>query len=275
MYRELSKKNWRNWWNISSAEQPDVLIVWGIFKSIREEGYWLVTDFLKDKFKDKLKNLRPISPHAFIGDYKNMKIAITHAYGGAFSGDQVQHFIKLGAKLVILLGHFGGLTKKKIPVGRIFIPNTAYRADGTSYYFLGHSQRIIEPDKEIVKWLEKRLNKKWIPHIAGPIRTVSTMLGQTNQRIKKWQKEKFIGVDLESAVVFSIAKFNKVKSVSILHHSDHVGGGRLLNEVSKKELEEKKKARKLLVSLALATAKKFGKNKNFRSAKKKIRARAK
>ncbi len=274
MYRELSKKNWRNWWKVSPDEQPDVLIVWGIFKSIKEEGYWLVTDFLKDKFKDQLKNLRPISPHAFIGDYKGIKIAVTHAYGGAFSGDQVQHFIKLGAKLVILLGHFGGLTKKKIPVGKIFIPTSAYRADGTSYYFLGRSRRIIEPSKEVVKWLEKYLDKKGIPHIAGPIRTVSTMLGQTNQRVSKWQQEKFIGVDLESAVVFSIAKFNKVKSISILHHSDHVGGGKLLNEVSPKELEEKKKARKILVSLALETAKKFGKSKKIRSSKKKTRPRA-
>lgn len=274
MYRELSGKKWKKWWNIGENETPDVLIVWGIFKSVKEEGYWLVTDFLRDHFKDQLKNLRPISPHAFIGDYKNMKIAVTHAYGGAFSGDQVQHFIKLGAKLVILLGHFGGLTRKKIPVGRIFIPTAAYRADGTSYYFLGGARRIIEPDKEVLKWLEKHLDKKGISYISGQIRTVSTMLGQTNQRVSKWQREKFIGVDLESAVVFSIAKFNKVKSISILHHSDHVGGGKLLNEVSQKELEEKKKARKVLVSLALETANKFGKGKKFRSSKKKLGSRA-
>ena len=264
MYRELSGKKWRDWWQVSPAEKPDVLIVWGIFKSIKEEGYWLVTDFLLDHFKDYLKNIKPISPHAFVGRYKGVNIAVTHAYGGAFSGDQVQHFIKLGARLIILLGHFGGLTKKKIPVGKIFIPTAAYRADGTSYYFMWKSRRLVKPDREVVKWLGKYLNKNKMPYVAGNIKTVSTMLGQTNSRIKKWQKENFIGVDLESAVVFSIARVNKVKSVSILHHSDHVGGGKLLSDVSQKELKEKKKARKIIVNLALRTAEKFGKKKKSR-----------
>ena len=261
MYRELSEKKWQDWWQISPAEKPDVVIVWGIFKSIREEGYWLVTDFLLAHFQDRLKGIKPISPHAFSGKYKGMNIAVTHAYGGAFSGDQAQHFIKLGAKLIILLGHFGGLTKKKIPVGKIFIPSAAYRADGTSYYFMGKSRRLVKPDKEVVKWLGRYLNKNKIPYITGNIKTVSTMLGQTNSRIKKWQREKFIGVDLESAVVFSIARVNKVKSISILHHSDHVGGGKLLGDVSEKELEEKKKARKMIVDLAFEVAEKFGKDK--------------
>jgi len=43
-----------------------------------------------------------------------------------------------------------------------------------------------------------------------------------------------------------------------LHHSDHVGGGKLMDSTTKSQKEAKKRARKMLVELALAVAKKFG-----------------
>ena len=52
MYRDLSKKKWQSWWKISSKDKPDVLILWGIFKSIAEEGFWSVPEFLMYQFEE-------------------------------------------------------------------------------------------------------------------------------------------------------------------------------------------------------------------------------
>ncbi|MBI4087221.1 MAG: hypothetical protein HY434_00100 [Candidatus Liptonbacteria bacterium] len=259
MYRDLSKKKWQEWWKVSKKDKPDVLILWGIFKSIAEEGFWSVPDFLMHHFEPHLQNIRKLSlPHAFIGERNGVKVAVSHAYGGAFSLDQVIQYSKIGARTVVLIGHFGGL-QPGLKVGQIFIPSSAYRSDGASFHLLGKEDRFVYPSEEIENWLKSYLKQKRIPYTTGVIKTVSTMAGQTGDMIDEWKRGGFAGLDLESGVVFSAAKKLGFKTVAILHHSDHVGGGKLLSHATKSQKEAKKKARKLLVDLALRIADKFGK----------------
>jgi purine-nucleoside phosphorylase len=258
MYRDLSDKQWQSWWKIDPKDKPDVLILWGIFKSIAEEGFWSVPDFLMYQFKPHLKKIRRLSlPHTFIGEYKGLNIAVTHAYGGAFSLDQTIQLTKLGAKLVILIGHFGGL-QDGLKVGQIFIPSAAFRSDGASFHLLGKEDRFVYPSQDMEVWLKSYLEKKKIPYVTGVVKTASTMVGQNAEMINEWKRGGFVGVDLESGVVFSAAKKFGFKSISIMHHSDHVGGGKLLSHTTKPQKEAKKKARKLLVDLALRVADEFG-----------------
>lgn len=258
-YRDLGDKEWQEWWKVSPKNRPDVLILWGIFKSIAEEGFWSVPDFLMHKFSPYLKNIRRLKlPHTFVGDYKNLKIAVTHAYGGAFSLDQTIQLSKLGAKLIILIGHFGGL--QKLPVGLIFVPSAAYRSDGASFHLLGKEDRIVYPTEEIEIWVKNYLKRKKIPYSSGIVKTVSTMAGQTDNLIKEWKRGGFVGVDLESGVVFSAGKKFGLQTIAIFHHSDHVGGGKLLSHATPAQKKAKKEARNLLVELALKVAEKFGKS---------------
>ncbi len=216
-------------------------------------------DFLKYQFEPHLENLRQHTlPHTFIGEKNGIKIAVTHAYGGAFSLDQVIQHSKLGAKVVVLIGHFGGL-KDGVAVGEIFVPSAAYRSDGASYHLLGKEDRFVYPTEEIESWLKHYLKEKKIKYTTGIIKTVSTMVGQTDDMIAEWKRSGFAGVDLESGVVFSAAKKTGMKAITILHHSDHVGGGKLLPNATKKQIEAKKKARQLLAELAVRVAEKFGK----------------
>ncbi len=259
MYRELPRRLWQKWWRAEKENRPDVLILWGIFKSITEEGFWSVPEFLKSQFEPYLENIRPHSlPHTWIGERDGLKIAISHAYGGAFSLDQAIQHAKIGAKLVILVGHFGGL-KDGLKVGEIFIPSAAYRSDGASFHLLGKEDRIVYPSEEIENWLKSYLRQRKISYRSGIIKTVSTMVGQTDEMIKEWKKGGFVGVDLESGVIFSAGKKMGFRCISILHHSDHVGGGKLLPNATRRQKEEKKKARKLLAELAVKVAEKFGK----------------
>ena len=259
MYSELSGKKWQKWWEVKPKDKPDVLILWGIFKSIAEEGFWSVPEFLLHQFEPHLKNIRRMSiPHTFIGERNGVKIAVTHAYGGAFSLDQAIQHSKLGAKLVILVGHFGGL-QKNLKVGELFIPSAAYRSDGASFHLLGKEDRIVYPDEEIEQWLKQYLKHHKIHYATGIVKTVSTMAGETDAMIAEWKRGGFVGVDLESGVIFSAAKKFGMRSISILHHSDHVGGGRLLSQATKLQKAQKRTARKLLVRLALEVAEKFGK----------------
>lgn len=258
MYGKLPSKKWQKWFGITKDNRPDVAIVWGIFSSIMEEGFWTVPEFLLAHFEKYLRDIRKIKlPHTFVGKYKNLKIAVTHAYGGAFSLDQVLKLKKLGARLIILIGHFGGL--KKMPVGKMFIPSAAYRSDGASYHLLGEDDRFVHPTSHIEQWLQNYLKKEKISFETGVIKTVSTMTGQEPRMIEEWKRDGFVGVDLESAVLFTVGKKENVNCVSILHHSDHVGGGKLIFDTTTEEKKAKKTARRLLVKIALAVAEKFGK----------------
>lgn len=259
MYRDLPKKMWQKWWKVEENDRPDVLIIWGIFKSIAEEGFWSVPEFLMHQFKSYLTNIRRLHlPHTFIGEYKGVNVAVTHAYGGAFSLDQAIQSSKLGAKLIILIGHFGGL-KDGIEVGKMFVPSAAYRSDGASFHLLGEGDRLVYPTEEIETWVKGHLDERHIPYETGTVKTVSTMVGQTEEMIKEWKRGGFVGVDLESGVIFSAGKKFDLKTIAIMHHSDHVGGGRLMHEATEPQKQAKKEARKLLVELALKVAEKFGK----------------
>ncbi|MEK6910125.1 MAG: hypothetical protein AABW61_03560 [Candidatus Aenigmatarchaeota archaeon] len=261
MYRDVKETKWQEWYGVTQDNKPDVAIIWGIFSSIMEEGFRLVPDFLEYQFKPYLTNIRHLKlPHTFVGDYKNLNVAVTHAYGGPYCLDQTLKLVKFGAKLLILMGHFGSL-KNDIAVGKIFIPSAAFRSDGASFHLLGDEDRFVHPTVDVESWLHTYLANEKIPYETGPIKTVSTMTSQSERMIEEWRRQGFVGVDLESAVVFSIAKIHNVKCVSILHHSDHVGGGRLIFDITEQEREAKKVARKQLVQIGLKVAEQFG-NKN-------------
>lgn len=258
MYMDLPKYLWQKWWNVGRENRPDVLILWGIFKSIAEEGFWSVPEFLKVQFEPYLTNIRPHPiPHTWIGKRKGLKIALTHAYGGAFSLDQTIQHAKLGVKLVILVGHFGGL-KDGLEVGELFIPSAAYRSDGASFHLLGKEDRFVYPTEDVEEWIKNHLRQRKIPYKTGIIKTVSTMVGQTKDMIDEWKRAGFAGVDLESGVVFSVAKKFGLKAVAILHHSDHVGGGKVLPDATERQKKAKKEARKLLAEVAIKVVDRFG-----------------
>ena len=258
MYNQVHEKKWQEWYGVTEENKPDVAIVWGIFSSIMEEKFHLVPKFLKSHFEHYLTNIRPLNlPHTFIGERNGTKVAFTHVYGGAYCLDQVLKLVKFGAKLLILIGHFGGL--KDLRIGQIFIPSSAFRSDGATFHLLGDNDRFVYPTIEIESWLHQYLTNQKIPFEHGTIKTVSTMTSQSEEMINEWRRQGFVGLDLETAVVFSVGKIHNTKCISILHHSDHVGGGRLIFDITEGEMNAKKEARKLLVKLALEVVEKFGK----------------
>ena len=75
-YRELPEEKWRKWYGITAENQPDVAIIWGIFSSIMEEGFWTVPEFLLAQFGKKADSIEKIRlPHTFIIRRKKLNIA--------------------------------------------------------------------------------------------------------------------------------------------------------------------------------------------------------
>ena len=142
--------------------------------------------------------------------------------GGPKAAMELEDLIALGVQEFIAIGSCGSL-QDEIKVGDICLPTCAIRDEGTSYHYQKPS-KYAYPDLKLLKKLKKALDQKNFSYFQGPTWTIDAPYRETNRKIKTYQKEGCLSVEMEAASLFSVAKFRKVKLASILNVSDELHG---------------------------------------------------
>ncbi len=116
-----------------------------------------------------------------------------------------------------------GVLKKNIQVGKIIIPSSALRDEGTSYHY-HPPERIIEMDDMAVKVLENEMKTDGTPYIVGRTWTTDAPFRETKNKIKQRIDEGCIAVDMECSAFIATARFRNVKFGQYLYAGDDLSG---------------------------------------------------
>jgi uridine phosphorylase len=153
--------------------------------------------------------------------FQEKRLAFFHpGIGAPLAVGLMEEVIALGVKNFIACGGCGVLDKT-LSVGKLMLPTSAIRDEGTSYHYLPPS-REIEMDLEVEDVLSHVLQSHNLPFIKTKTWTTDAIYRETAQKVKQYKGEGCLAVEMEAAALMALARFRQVKFGQILYAGDSV-----------------------------------------------------
>lgn len=128
--------------------------------------------------------------------------------------------IILGGRRFYVFGTCGAL-KKIVPIGSIIIPQEAIIDEGTSRNYLPNLTFSF-PSQKLLGKIEKYCQSSMIEYSKGKIWTTDAPYQETVSKVKKYQDQLVLAVEMENSALFTVAKYRSVDLASVLVVSDEL-----------------------------------------------------
>ena len=184
----------------------------------------------------------------FTGTYNGRPVSIQSTGMGCPSAAIViEELIQLGVKRLVRIGTCGGL-QPELRLGDLLVAVAAVPADGTVATYTGGEPHAPTADWELVheavhaaKELGRRVR-------VGAVASSDTFYDPDPERHRRWSSRGVLGVEMEAAILFTIAALRGVRAGCLLTVSDIVIG----EEFTRISDEELRAAVDQMTELALA-----------------------
>lgn len=230
LYGDFQKTDWMEALQIKEQDIPEAFILHGEWECEENISYW----------KNFLTNEQWVPTwNTVIGKYENTRIGFANVYGGPQASTVAHRFAILGTEKFIQTGYFGGLSHT-VQYGDIFIVTGAYMEDGVSQWYLPRDT-FVHADQQLVEVAIDFCEKKGYSYVTGSVMSTSALYMETAELVKSWSEDGHLGVDMETATTFAIAKHFNRKAIGLLNLSDHIIQGETFykrNEDSDKIMDE-------------------------------------
>lgn len=136
----------------------------------------------------------------------------------------LEEIIALGAEKVIQFGSCG-ILDQSIADGKIIIPSSAVRDEGTSPHYLSGSEEIRAdgPSNDIaIRYLKRHK----IPYVVGKVWTTDAIYRETPEAIEARKKQGCIAVEMECSASLAVARFRNVPIIQFFYGADNLDADR-------------------------------------------------
>ena len=124
----------------------------------------------------------------------------------------------MGAGKFVLFGSCGVLDDEKTK-GKIIIPVSAVRDEGTSYHYMAPSSEIAA-DPHSVQTLETVLTACSCPYVKGKTWTSDAIYRETLPMIEERRQEGCLAVEMECASMLAVSKYRQIPFAQFLYGAD-------------------------------------------------------
>ena len=132
----------------------------------------------------------------------------------------LERMIALGARRFIAAGWCGSL-RNEVRIGDIVLPSGAISEEGTS----GHYPGVMRaPSSELFNSLKSALASTGQAIHEGTVWTTDAPFRETCAKIKAFQSQGVLAVDMETSALFSVSQFRGVDLAAVLVVSDDLSG---------------------------------------------------
>ncbi len=132
----------------------------------------------------------------------------------------LEKLIALGAARVWLLGWCGSL-QSFLRIGDFVIPRSAVPEEGTSSHYAIFSECAYS-DRELSLVLEESLRKRGQSCTMGKIWTTDAPYRETKSKVKSYQDQGVLAVEMEMSALMTVASYRGVKLTGLLVVSDEL-----------------------------------------------------
>jgi len=193
---------------------------------------YVAETYLKDVVcYNKVRNM-----FGYTGYYNGKKVSVQGTGMGMGSASIYNHELinTYNAKNLIRIGTCGSI-QENINLGQVVLAMSASGdSDANSLYFDG-MHYAATADFDLLLKAYTAAQKLNIKTYKGSVFSTNTFYDDIPNRWEKWQKHGVLGVEMESQILFTLAKRFNVKALSILTVSDNIITG---DSTSSKEREQ-------------------------------------
>jgi AMP nucleosidase len=184
--------------------------------------YILITNF-KDyvtKFSERFSSkIRGEGKAMQASTNKDGLTIINYGIGSPNAATIMDLLVAVNPKGVLFLGKCGGL-KDSSEIGNFILPIGAIRGDGTSNDYFPPEVPAL-PSFKLHKFVSDIIVEKNSDYRTGVIYTTNRRVWEHDKRfLKRLKKTTAIGVDMETATVFSVGHYNEIARGALLLVSD-------------------------------------------------------
>jgi len=159
--------------------------------------------------------------------FEGKDLALLHpGVGAPLVSALFEEMIALGCRKFIVCGGCGVL--RDLPVGKLLIPISAVRDEGTSYHYLPAS-REVHPSSSAVRGIKKILSRNDLEFEEVKTWTTDAFYRETAKKIALRKSEVCATVEMEAAALFAVAQFRQVEIGQILYAGDSLANSQWEN----------------------------------------------
>ena len=172
----------------------------------------------------------------YTGDFQGHRVSVQGTGMGCPTAAIVmEELVQLGVKRFVRVGTCGGLQNDLHP-GDLIVPLTAVPADGTARHYVGGEPHCPTASWEIVHAAVHGAKELGLPVHVGPIVSSDTFYDPDPSRHRRWSDRGVLAVEMEAAVIFTIAALRRVQAGALLTVSDYAVHGEAVARISDDDL---------------------------------------
>jgi uridine phosphorylase len=213
LYGDYGREDWCRVLAIAADEIPDVLIV---------HGEWEPQPVL-DRWAARLDTCRTAAWNLLLGTHDGLRLGFTVAHGGPSAAVSVHPFAVMGVPLVIQTGYYGGLVET-LEYGEILVVDAAEPEDRVASGYVGE-QPSIAADRRLVDEAMTACAARSRPARRGSVVTIANSMIETHDMVLRWAACGHVGVEMEAATTFAIARAFGLRAVALLNLVDNLARG--------------------------------------------------
>lgn len=156
-----------------------------------------------------------------IGEALGVRVAFSSPkFGAPAVAMAVDVFAKAGLKAVVGVGFCGGL-RPEIRCGDLMVPFAAVRGEGASRAYVADTYpAVCSPHAFEVATKCARHNGLGVT--SGVVWSTDGILRETRDQVERWHEAGLLGVDMETAALYTVASLRGMEAIAILVASDNV-----------------------------------------------------
>jgi DeoD family purine-nucleoside phosphorylase len=186
----------------------------------------------------------------FTGTFEGAPISVQSSGMGCPSAAiVVEELIQLGVKRIVRVGTCGGL-QTDMQLGDLILAISAVPSDATMLTYTGGEPHAPTADFELVHAAVHQAKHDGTKLRIGPCVSSSTFYDPDTGRAQRWSDRGVLGVEMEAAVLFTIAALRRIQAACLLTVSDIIVEGEFVR-ITDAELQA---AVERMTELAIRTA---------------------
>lgn len=201
----------------------------------------------------KLEHVRELPfPEMHLGYYQDKPVLYSCVYGAARAVEPVHIFGSLGTPLAIMIGSCGAI-QRSVHTGDVVLPTQVRIGEGASQYYAEGDWS--KPTQGWVDRADAALKMRGLITHQGRFITTSALFAQPKERTQQWEREGYLGVDMETSAVFTVASAMGMEAVSMVFAWDELYLQRtFLDAFSPEEKIKQERANLAIYEVALELA---------------------
>jgi len=133
----------------------------------------------------------------------------------------LETLIAWGARRFIFFGWCGAISPA-VKIGDILIPSAAVIDEGTSRHYPDGAAPLSRPSAAITNTLKAGLRRKNVSFHEGPVWSTDAIFRETTDKVRHYQAEGVLAVEMELSALFTVANFRGVDLGGVLLVSDEL-----------------------------------------------------